>query len=108
MRAAAEIWSSRLDEIVDATFFDDLQTEFEAPDTERVAIRHRWLLNDDDRSGVINHARALLNDAADSLPCPAIHYYRAREAAEGLFEGRIRGGSGFPDLFSDRDEEAQQ
>ena len=34
MRAAAEIWSSRLDEIVDATFFDDLQTEFEAPDNE--------------------------------------------------------------------------
>ena len=107
-RERARAWLNRLDEIIDATFFDDLQTEFESPENERQAIRHRWLLNDDDRSGVINHARALLNDAADSLPCPAIHYYRAREAAEGLFEGRIRGGSGFPDMFSDRDEEAQQ
>ena len=107
-RERARAWLNRLDEIVDATFFDDLQTEFESPENERQAIRHCWLRNDADRSGVINHARTLLNDAAGSLPCPAIHYYKAREAAEGLFEGRIRGASGFPDLFPDRDEEAQQ
>lgn len=107
-RERARVWLNRLDEVVDATFFDDLQTEFEADASERTAIRNDWLLNDDDRSGVINHARALLYDAEDSLPVPAIYYYKAREAAEGLFEGRIRGGSGFPDLFPDRDEEAQQ
>lgn len=107
-RERARVWLNRLDEIVDATFFDDLQTEFEAYVSERTSIRNDWLLNDEDRSGVINHARALLHDAEDSLPVPAIYYYKAREAAEGLFEGRIRGGSGFPDLFPERDEEAQE
>lgn len=107
-RERARIWLNRLDEIVDATFFDDLQTEFEADASERTAIRNSWLLNNEEHSGVINHARALLYNAEDSLPCPAIYYYKAREAAEGLFEGRIRGGSGFPDLFPDRDEEAQE
>ena len=69
---------------------------------------HRWLLDDERRSGVINQARTLLHDAEDSLPCPSIYHYKARDVAEGLFEGRIRGGNGFPDLFVDRDEEAQE
>ena len=109
VRSDAAIWSNRLDEIVDATFFNGLQDEFEETEANhRLEIRHRWLRNDQDRSGVINHARALLHDAEDSIPCPSIYYYKAREAAEGLFEGRIQGGSGFPDLFPDRDEEAQE
>ena len=107
-RERARAWLNRLDEIVDARFFDDLQTEFEANVAERAAIRSRWLRNDEDKTGVVNHARTLLHDAEDSLPCPAIYYYKAREAAEGLFEGRIRGGSGFPDLFNDHHEEAQE
>ena len=107
-RERARNWLNRLDEIVDASYFDDLQDEFEADASQRITIRHRWLLNDEDSSGVINHARVLLNDAEDSLPCPSIYYYKARESAEGLFEGRIRGGSGFPDLYIDRREEAQE
>ena len=104
----ARTWMDRLDEIVDATFFDDLQEELEADVADRTATRARWLLNESDPKGVIDHARGLLYDAEDSLPCPAIHYYKARTAAEGLFEGRIRGGSGFPDLFPDPNEEAQE
>ncbi len=107
-RERARAWLNRLDGIVDATFFDDLQDEFEAVAGQRNVIRHHWLLNDEDRSGVINHARALLHDAEDSLPCPAIYRYKARESAEGLFEGRIRGGNGFPDLFREAGEEAQE
>ena len=107
-RERARTWLNRLDEIVDATFFDALQDEFEADAADRPGIRHRWLLDDERRGGVINHARALLRDAEDSLPCPSIYHYKAREAAEGLFEGRIRGGNGFPDAFIDRDEEAQE
>ena len=99
VRAEAATWSKRLDEIVDGTFFEDLQIEFEADASERTAIRNGWLLNNEDRNGVINQARTLLHNAEDSLPCPAIYYYKAREAAEGLFEGWIRGGTGFPDLF---------
>ncbi len=93
-------WLNRLDEIVDARFFDDLQTEFEADDTaERDRIHNHWL-----RGVVLPNARNILHDAEDSLPCPAIHRYRARVNAEGLFEGRLRGNSGLPFLFDDEKE----
>lgn len=94
-RALARPWLNRLDEIVDAHFFEDLQVEF-AEDTqdERQRIRNQWLLD-----GVVGQARGMLHNAADSLPCPAIHRYKARVNAEGLFEGRLRGSSGLPFLF---------
>ena len=99
-RALANSWANRLDEIVDRTFFDDWQHEFDANDrVERQRRRNRWLMNDNG-NGVVDHARKILQDAVDSLPCPAIHRYKAREAAEGLFEGRIRSGNGgLPFLF---------
>ena len=98
-RALARPWLNRLDEIVDARFFEALQDEFEAEESQRQGVRNQWLMNGTD--GVVDHARALLHDAADSLPCPAIHCYKARVNAEGLFEGRIRGNSGLPFLFDD-------
>ena len=101
-RERARIWLNRLDQIVDSAFFDDLQQEFEAEDSERPRIRDRWLLNN------IDHARRLLSDAIDSLPCPAIYRYKARVNAEGLFEGRLRGGDGFSDLFKRDNEETQE
>ena len=107
-RNLARPWLNRLDEMVDATFLDDLQDEFEAVESQRQGIRHRWLLNDEDKSGVINHARALLSDATDTLPCPAIYRYKARVNAEGLFEGRLRGNSGLPDLFREGNGEVQE
>ena len=95
-RRLASPWLNRLDEIVDDRFFADLQTEFEADnDAERERIHNDWL-----RDFVVPSARDILHDAADSLPCPAIHRYRARVNAEGLFEGRIRGNSGLPFLFN--------
>ena len=99
-RRLASPWLNRLDEIVDARFFDDLQTEFEADNTEeRDRIHNHWL-----RGVVLPNARNILHDAEDSLPCPAIHRYRARVNAEGLFEGRIRGNGGLPFLFDDEKE----
>ncbi len=99
-RSRANLWANKLDEIVDATFFDDLQDEFEAAPAERQAIRDKWLLNDEDKNGVIDHARSILYDAEDSLPCNEIRRYKARTRAEGVFEGTIRGGNrGFPNLF---------
>ena len=104
-RALARSWLNRLDGIVDARFFEDLQEEFEADENDRQGIRNHWLMNES-KDGVVDHARALLQDATDSLPCPAIHRYKARVNAEGLFEGRIRGNSGLPFLFSDTDKES--
>ena len=99
-RQLARPWLNRLDEIIDDRFFDDLQDEFEADgETAREVIHNDWL-----RDFVLPHARRILGDAADSLPCPSIHRYRARENATGLFEGRLRGTGGLPFLFDDPQE----
>ena len=85
---------NRLDQIVEAGFFDDLQTEFEAEAAERDSIRAEW-----QRNTLVANARQILNAAADSLPCPAIYRYKARVNASGLLEGRLRGKDGFPGLL---------
>ena len=99
-RRLASLWLNRLDEIIDGRFFDDLQDEFEAgDDAERDHIHNDWL-----RDLVVPQARKMLHDATVSLPCPAIHRYRARENAQGLFEGRIRTSSDLPELYVDHEE----
>jgi CRISPR system Cascade subunit CasA len=99
-RSRANPWSDRLDEIVDATFFEDLQDEFEADnEDDRKSIRDKWLLDNGNKDGVIDSARKILRDAEDALPCNEIRRYKARVRADSVFEGRIRSGSGFPALF---------
>ena len=102
-RNLARPWLNRLDEHIDMTFFEDLQDEFEVDDLgERERRRNEWL------RGVVDHARSILAAATDSLPCPAIHRYKARAGAEGLFEGRIRGNGGLPFLFQKSDEDGKE
>ena len=102
----AKPWSDKLDEIVDTTFFDALQQEFEASEDERPAIRKIWLMNGSD--GVIDNARRMLRIAEDSLPCPAIQRYRARVRADSVFEGSIRRGrNGLPFVFERAYEERE-
>ncbi len=96
-RARAAPWGNRLSDYADERFFEALQREFEADPGERTAIRNDWLMNG--REGLIDRARAILNAALDGMPCPAIQRYRARVRAENIFEGRIRGPKGFPQLF---------
>ena len=86
-RTRVHSWLNQLDRIVDACFFDDLQDEFEADESECSSIRKEWLNGKD---GVVDHARVLLRDAEDTLPCPVVHRYRARAEADSLFENRIR------------------
>ena len=94
-RRLARPWLGRLDELVDARFFEDLQDEFEIDDQqERHEKSLEWQL------WLVNQARNVLHDAEDSLPCPAIHRYKARVRADGLFEGRIRGNGGLPEIFN--------
>ena len=102
-RKLAGRWLNRLDGAVDATFFDELQREFEAAEQDRQVIRNEWL-----RERVVGQARVLLRDAIASLPCPAIHRYKAAINAEGLLEGRLRSPNGLPFLFdtTEREEEA--
>ena len=98
-RRLARLWLDQLDKIVDARFFEDLQDEFDLPDQaqrrEKNLEWQRWLAE---------QARQTLHSAMDSLPCPAIHRYRARVRAEGLFEGRIRGNAGLPEIRDRRGE----
>ena len=94
-RDRANTWVNRHDDIVDRDFFSDLQDEFEADGTEqRRRVRNNW------RRGLIDEARAVLQQAEDALPCPAINRYRARVRADSVFEGRIRGNNGFPELYT--------
>ena len=91
----ARHWSDRLNERIDQSFFDDLQNEFELNDAEdRRRLRNDWCLR------VIEDAREVMGQAMDTLPCPAIRRYRARVRAESIFEGRIRGNNGFPELYT--------
>lgn len=99
-RGLARPWLNRLDKIIDARFFEHLQEEFEVDENDREGIRLRWLMNGSD--GVVDRARDLLREAEDTLPCPQIHRYRARVNADSLFEGRLRGNSGLPSLFTER------
>ena len=94
-RRLARPWLGRLDEIIDVRFFEDLQDEFEVDDQNERQVKslewQRWL---------VAEARNILHAAEDSLPCPSIHRYRARVRADGLFEGRIRGTGGIPEIFA--------
>ena len=101
----ANPWANRLDEIVDARFFDDLQDEIAVDEREeRERIRYRWLYNKKD--GVIDQADRILKTAEDSLPCPAMHRYKARVQADNVFRGTLRGNNGFPrEVFADHDKE---
>ena len=94
-RGRVRPWLNRLDAAVDADFFDTLQTEFEAKDQDRANVHRLWLLE------VVGNARGLLLNACDSLPCSAVHRYRARTSALALFEGRMRGPKGLPFLFTE-------
>ena len=102
-RARAIPWANRLSDYADERFFEALQREFEADPGERAEIRKGWLMNEKD--GVIDQARTILNAALDGMPCAAIQRYRARVRAENVFEGRIRGPKGFPTLFDTEGDE---
>lgn len=98
-RSHANSWVDRHDDIVDRNFFDALQDEFDEDGSEdRRHVRRVWL------RGLIDEARAILQQAEDTLPCPAINRYRARVRAESIFEGRIRGNNGFPELYTSEDD----
>ncbi len=99
-RSRANLWANKLDEIVDTSFFDALQMEFAENDpNKRKSIRNGWLKNNS-RDGVIDQAWRILQDAENSLPCPAIQRYRARVRADSVFQRRIRGSKdGFSELY---------
>lgn len=99
-------WRDRLGEIVDRSFFDALQEEFEADESDRKGIFNRWLLNAENKDGVVDHARSILSQATESLPCSSIERYKARVNAEDLFDRRIKNGLRF--LFDKQDDKKEE
>lgn len=89
----ARVWANRLDEAVSASFFNDIQDEFEADsDDERDRIRDKvW------GPKVYKTALDILRDAQAALPCKAVRRYRARVASDSVFRGRMMGENGFPE-----------
>ena len=95
-RARANPWANKLGQIVDGSFFEDLQDELdESSEAQRKTVRRNWLYNDKD--GVIDHASGLLGEAGNSLPCPSIQRYKAKANADSAFWGWLRGRNGLPD-----------
>ena len=102
-RKRARPWLNRLDELIDASFFDDLQTEFEADEeAERTRIRNEWLRNTESKNGVVDRAERILRDAQDTLPCRTLQRYRARVRSDRAFNRGIRGNNGLPFLFDNQ------
>lgn len=92
----------RLDETIDARFFGSLERRFlAANDAERAARRAEFAREQ------IDAARALLAEAVEAVPCPAVRRHRARARAFTAFNGVLRGNRS---VFSDQPEifEAQE
>ena len=91
-------YARRLDTAVDTLFFGALERRFvAADDAERATERAAFV------RGLIETARALLVEAVETVPCPAVRRHRARARAFSAFEGRLRGPrsvfSGQPEIF---------
>ena len=105
-RARANPWANKLYEVVDATFFEDLQDEFEARQNQQDAIRRHWLRNGKD--GVVDHATDILREAQKSLPCPTIQRYKAQSQSDNAFWGFLFGNNGIPDQLRNPDKEDEE
>ena len=101
-RMHANPYARRLDDTADAEFFSALDRRFvAADDDERAAARAEFVRD------MIGTAHALLDEAIDAVPCPAMWRYRARARATSAFYGRLRRPRS---VFSDQPEifEAQE
>ena len=85
-RAAAAAFSSRLDAEVDGFFFEALWTRVAATETgdDAPAEAQRAF-----RQRIVGIARSLLDEAAETVPCPSIRRPRARARAFRAFNGLI-------------------
>ncbi len=101
-RSHAGPYTRRLDAEADARFFQALEERFAAStsanadaDAAVAACRAAFART------LIGEAEHLLDQAIESVPCPAIHRPRARARATSAFWGRLRGPKS---IFSDQRE----
>ncbi len=101
-RTFARPYARRLDAWVDSRFFDAVEKRFAA---SRQAGTHGERANF--ARGMVAAADALLVDAVESVPCPAIRRHRARARAFSAFYGSLRGNRSVfadqPEIFTARE-----
>ena len=98
-RLRATPYARRFDAAMDPLFFGAIERRFVAGSEEsRNAARARFVRD------MVATAETLLEEAVESVPCPAIRRQRARARAFSAFHGRLRGPrSAFaaqPEIFS--------
>ena len=98
-RGRANSWANRLADLMDADFFEDLQDEVLASDSQLENVRKEWLQKLEHRAATI------LREAIQSLPCPDIRRLKAQAQAENVFWGRMRGPSGLTELYETESKE---
>lgn len=93
----------RLDNVADAHFFGALQDRFQASEENRDTVRQQFT------RVLIKRARALLDEAAETVPCATINRYRARARATSAFWGFLwrSGNLDLEQLFSSPDQEEE-
>ena len=94
---ATPVVLDKFERLKDMTFWEGLQRELEASPGEEQNARAAWLLNGSD--GLVDHARALLEQSIDRLPSRAIQRRKAKDDTLAYLERRLRAKSGFPWLF---------
>ena len=102
-REKAYPYLRRLDGVADAHFFGSLQERLQSlqtlseagPDEQQAAARRAFARR------LIQHAKALLHEAIETVPCPKIHRYRARARATSAFWWRLRRNDS---VFSDQED----
>jgi CRISPR system Cascade subunit CasA len=106
---AAKPCQARLDAEADRIFFDHLWKRASARREDRVRGDAEWSetakAEREFRDALLTIARELLEEALDSLPCPAAYRYRARAKAEGRFIGSVY--SHYPELKKVTEEAAE-
>ena len=106
-RSHAGPYARRLDAEADASFFPALEERYAASNgeesTAEAACRATFART------LIRAAERLLDEAIETVPCPAIHRPRARARATSAFWGRLRGPksvfSDQPEIFAAREAE---
>ena len=97
-RAHANPYARRLDTAADVQFFAALENRFLAATETAVADSRAKFAR-----GLIAAAEKLLNEAVNTVPCPAVRRHRARARAINAFWGRLRRTqsvfSDQPDIF---------
>ena len=92
---------NELDHVIDKSYFEDLQNEFDAETEQRDHIRNEWL------RGLADSAHQILRNATASLACRRIHRHKAHVQAEDVFWSRVRGSNGIPDAFNQPQEDSE-